>query len=218
MKCRTFHCCGQSCQNLLMESNNPITVKALATNRSHSNTPKIPDGHTEVVVMSGEGMGLRFKVSVRKGYSSPKYPQGRHYCIFLCRTLFSQQCAEIFLNRDASPDCPLPHADCPTGHIQINNLKKEQVLHQFIQAGFRVVVRQKSLPDAMSQKMVTETIGFPMADNFMHSLNGNQRSTQPASPSVNATDSSIEGVYESLRQLIPGKILHAYAMAINSIP
>ena len=76
--------CGQSCQNLLMESNNSITVKALATNRSHSNTPKIPDGHTEVVVMSGEGMGLRFKVSVRKGYSSPKYPQGRHYCIFLC--------------------------------------------------------------------------------------------------------------------------------------
>lgn len=208
--------CSEDCQAVFHGPTKPITVLALPTRRNHCDTKKIEEGHTEICCIAGEGLidgeGLRFKISVRVGYKSTSNPQGRYYCIWNLRTLFAQQCAELFLHRDISPDSPLPHVDCLEGQEQIQRLKDEEVLQSFIQAGFRVIKRQQqlNLPPSLAQTLVTEQI----PDAMIRPLFAQHEQLQ--SPSIHAGEkhknqllstqsTEIESGYEQLRQLIPGK-------------
>ena len=192
----------------------PITVVALATRRNHSDTEKIEEGHTEICCIAGEGMidgeGFRFKISVRTGYSSTSASQQRYYCIWNLRRLFVQQCAELFLNRDTSPDAPLPHVDCAEGQKQVNKLRDEGVLQGLIQAGFRVIKRQQQsgLPPSLAQTLVTEEIPTESAKPLISA----HRQLPSSSLYVENQElvasemSETEREYESMRQLAPGKI------------
>ena len=154
--------CQKTCKEVFLGSDKPITVIAVATNRTSNDTTKIEEGHREICCISGEGrvdgLGLRFKISVRID------TQARYYCIFYFRTLFTQHCAELYLNRDTTPDSPLPHMQCPEGYKTIKRLKGEGILQQFIQAGFRVIKKQHEhgTPSTLARAMVTEEINsFP---------------------------------------------------------
>ena len=159
--------CTTECKEVFLGSQKPIAVLAVATNRTSKDTAKIEEGHREICCISGEGrvdgLGLRFKISVRVDYNSVDFPQGRYYCIFYFRTLFTQQCVELYLNRDTSPNSPLPHLQCPEGNKTIERLKSEGILQQFIQAGFRVIKKQYELGNTtLAQSMVSEKIdSFP---------------------------------------------------------
>lgn len=211
--------CGKDCQAVFHGPTKPITIHALPTRRSHSDTEKIEEGHTEICCIAGEGIideeGLRFKVSVRVGYKSTGNPQGRYYCIFNLRTLFTQQCAELFLHRDTSPDSPLPHVDCPEGHKQVQRLRDEEVLQTFIQAGFRVIKRQQELglPPSLAQVVVTEEIpaasARPLVASQQQVLSPAEEKhigqTSSSSTPVVADLMETEEGYEELRQLMPSK-------------
>ena len=212
--------CGKDCEAVFHGPTKPITVLASPTRKSHSDTEKIEEGHTEICCIAGEGIidgeGLRFKVSVRVGYKSTSNPQGRYYCIFILRTLFEQQCAELFLHRDTSPDFPLPHVNCLEGHKQVQRLKDEEVLQTFIQAGFRVIKRQQQLglPPSLAQVIVTEEIPAVSVRPLItyhqqvHSpaeeKQIGQTCTSSSTPIV-ADFSETEESYEDLRQLMPSK-------------
>ncbi len=191
----------------------PIEVLALPTRKSHSDTEKIEEGHTEICCIAGEGIidggGLRFKISVRVGYKSSSYPQGRYYCIFHFRTLFTQQCAEIFLHRDTSPDSPLPHVDCPGGQKQVQILRDEEILQCFIQAGFRVIKRQQQLGlTTVTEEIPTSSVR-PLFDKLRPPLHaqGTNADHQPSDDVAHL--SGIEEGFEHLRQLVPGEsIIH----------
>lgn len=205
--------CGKDCRAVFYGPNNPITVLALPTRKSHIDTEKIEEGHTEICCIAGEGIidgeGLRFKISVRVGCKSTG---GRYYCIFNLRTLFTQQCAELYLHRDTSPDSPLPHVDCLEGRKQVQRLRDEEVLQTFIQAGFRVIKRQQQLglPPSLAQVMVSEEIPTTsarplIAHQQLHSPAEEKRIHQPSSTTVVAQLSATEEGYENLRQLMHGK-------------
>ena len=155
--------CSNECRDLFIGSDKPITVLALSTRRTSEDTPKIEQGHSEICCIAGEGKvegsGMRFKISVRSGYRSAEYPDGRYYCIFNFRTLSTQHCAELFLCRDTTPDSPLPHVQCPEGLNMICRLKDEGVLQEFIQAGFRVIKKQHEVnAQNLTQATVSEKI------------------------------------------------------------
>ena len=183
-----------------------IVVLALPTRRTYNDTKQIEEGHREICCIAGEGIvdgeGLRFKISVRVGYMSESDPQGRYYCIFNFRMLFTQQCAELFLQRDTSPDSPLPHVDCSEGQKQVHKLKNDGVLQGFIQAGFRIIKRQQELglPPSLAQAVVTEE--FP--DNSASLLVAKHHKLHAASSEKKPVGQSEEENYAYLRQLIPG--------------
>ena len=200
--------------------NKPITILGVPTRRSHSDTEKIEEGHTEICCIAGEGIvdkeGLRFKISVRSGYKSSSNPQGRYYCIFSFRSLFTQQFAELFLHRDTRPDSPLPHVNCPEGHKMVKRLRDEEALQGFIQAGFRVIKKQQelNLPPTVSREVLSEEV--PTASAIKSLLSqakvpcpSDKERTEKQSPSLCAPSSApfseIEEGYEHMRQLMPGK-------------
>lgn len=155
--------CSNECRDLFIGSDKPITVLAVSTRRTSKDTPKIEQGHSEICCIAGEGklegVGMRFKVSVRSGYRSKEYPQGRYYCIFNFRTLSTQHCAELFLCRDTTPDSPLPHVQCSEGLKMICRLKDDGVLQEFIQAGFRIIKKQHAVKaQNLTQATVSEKI------------------------------------------------------------
>ena len=157
--------CGEDCQAVFCgPRNSPIRLLSLATRRSHNDTEKIEEGHSEICCMAGQGIvdgeGLRFKISVRVGNQTSSNPKGRYYCIFNCRTPFTQQFAELFLHIDTSPDCPLPHVNNLKGQRQVKKLRDEEALQGFIQTGFRAIKRQhqSNLPTSSTQEAVTEEI------------------------------------------------------------
>ena len=211
--------CGKECQGVFHGPTKPIMVHALPTRKNHSDTEKIEEGHTEICCIAGEGLvdgeGLRFKISVRVGYKSDSNPQGRYYCILNFRMLFTQQCAELFLHRDTSPDAPLPHGDCPEGHKQVQRLRDEEVLQGFIQAGFRVIKKQQlsGLPPYLAQALVTEEISEESAGKLIaHQqapVHAGEKQTDEPSPVVAHLSETEEG-YEQLRQLLSGKCNDAY--------
>lgn len=195
--------CSENCQSVFHGPTKPITVLALPTRRSHDDTNKIEEGHTEICCIAGEGIvdgeGLRFKISVRVGYKSAGNPQGRYYCIWNLRTLFTLQCAELFLCRDSSPDSPLPHVDCKEGQQQIQELRDQTILQNFIQAGFRVIKKQHELNlPPNSAKVVTEQIP--------HAFSTQQRDSSSIHTSSSTTITEIENGYEQLRLLVPGTL------------
>lgn len=209
--------CSKECQDVFLGPNTPIKVLALVTRRCHSDTEKIVEGHTEICCIAGEGIidgeGFRFKISVRVGNSSV---DSRYYCIWNLRRLFTQQCAELFLRRDTTPDSPLPHVDCSEGHKQVKKLRDEGVLQGFIQAGFRVVKRQQQsgLPPNLAQALITEEIPTESARPLvgqhkqLHSPSPQAQEKQQLSTSGPAVSqlSEIEADYEHLRKLVLGKV------------
>ena len=212
--------CGEECKAVFCgPRNSPIRILALATRRSHKDTEKIEDGHSEICCMAGQGIidgeGLRFKISVRVGYQTSTNPKGRYYCIFTWRTLFSQQFAELFLHRDTSPDCPLPHVNDVKGQRQVQKLRDEEVLQSFIQAGFRAVKRQHqsnlsttSTHDSAGEEIPASSVKMLIAsDKECDSVQKNNHEVKLAQPELSPLSVS-ENFYETfLRLHIPGKFV-----------
>ena len=196
--------CSKPCKEVFLGPNKPITILAVATNRISKDTPKIEKGHREICCISGEGrvdgLGLRFKISVRVN------GQGRYYCIFHFRTLFTQHCAELYLNRDTSPDTPLPHVQCTEGYKTVGRLKDEGILQQFIQAGFRVIKKQyeSGVPSTLAQAMVSEEITSFPTHNYV------QRMTPEVVHKLqDKEDSKTKQVLQNITKYFPSK-LHVY--------
>lgn len=205
--------CDEECQAVFHGPTKPIRVFAQPTRKDHSDTEKIEEGHSEICCIASDGVvdgeGLRVKISIRVGYKSTSNPQGRYYCIYNVRTLFTQQYGELFLHRDTSPDCPLPHVICLEGQKQVERLQDEGILQIFIQAGFRIIKRQYEL--GLAQAKLSEEI--PTA-SLRPLVSQHQQLHSPAShagekhinqPSSIAQLSEIEEAYENLRQFLPGK-------------
>lgn len=122
--------CSQKCANYFSGSEEkPMSLETeifpLAKRQSSSSVELLRITGTAILK---KDEGIKVFCSVNHGFVSDAFPVGRFYLLCQLRSLFSQKVVEMFVDKNAIPENPLPHTNSPGARDMVTSFKQSNTV------------------------------------------------------------------------------------------